>query len=89
MAMCARALCARRNGQIDVRASLEIWKSKTSLLGLDPGPRRPGPKFLTRKVGRLTRRPTISLSVSAYTQPTCTTRFCASASDAVVGCAGN
>ena len=47
------------------------------------------PAFLMRKVGRLTRRPTISLSVSAYTQPTCTTRFCASASDAVVGCAGN
>ena len=41
------------------------------------------------KIGRLTRRPTISLSVSAYTQPTCTTRFCASASDAVAGCAGN
>ena len=50
---------------------------------------RDPPKFLTRKVGRLTRRPTISLSVSAYTQPTCTTRFCASASDAVAGCAGN
>ena len=47
------------------------------------------PAFLMRKVGRLTRRPTISLSVSAYTQPTCTTRFCASASDAVAGCAGN
>ena len=46
---CALAHCARvargRNDQIDFRASLKIGKSKTSLLGLDPGPRRPGPKF--------------------------------------------